>query len=1630
MKPVPKVVCSLFTSLILVGVAAPQQAQGQPIQAATDGTGTLVTPNGNRFDIQGGTQAGSNLFHSFEQFGLSQGQTANFLSHPSIQNILGRVTGGEASIINGLIQVSGGNSNLYLMNPAGIVFGAGASLNVPASFTATTATGIGFAGDKWFNAVGTNDYQSLIGNPSTFAFDNAQPGSIVNAGNLVVREGQSLTLLGGTVVNTGQLTAPGGTITLAAVPGENLVRISQPGHLLSLEIAPPRGNAGQQVGITPQDLPTLLTGTGGSVETRLSVSQTGEVQLTGSGTTIPTQAGTTIASGTLDVSSVGAQGVASSSQMGGEVNVLGDKVGLIGANIDASGTNGGGNVRLGGDYQGKGTIPNALRTFVSNDSVINADAKSNGNGGQVIVWADDTTGFLGNINARGGSESGNGGFVEISGKQNLVFNGNVDVGATLGTSGTVLFDPTNINIVAGAGLNDGEITDGQILFADGGATDFTIGAGTLAGITGNITLQATNDINLNTSLDLPGTAGTTITLSAGRNFNGANQNITALGRNVTITGANITVGNIDTSDSTLGPAGAVTLTANQGNLLVGNITTKASPDFVGDSQFPNAGNITLSAPAGTVNTGDINAEAYVDGFFSGDGGTINVSAQGDIQMGFINALSGDGFGGSITLSSTNGSIITGNLLSLSYFGGGGRNVILTANNGNITTGSIDAYGNFTSIGGTVQLNTTTGKITTGSITTDNNTINLNGRVVLDKNITLTNRSTSGNITIGNTVDGNHDLTVSAGTGQVTFTSAVGNNTALGNLTVNSTGITQFNGSVNAFSLTTDAGGTTQLNSNVTTSGALGQSYGDNVAVVGDISLTGDEINFGGIVSGSGGSLVLQPFTPSQAIAIGGATDSGNGTLDLLSSDITALQNGFSSITIGRADGSGTITLAGNTIFNDPVTLRSPNGSINTTGYTFTGVDNATITLFSGGNITTGNIINPGRAVNIISTSGNIDTRAGILNTSSTTGNGGTLILTALGDINTSQISTHSLFGDGGNVDLYAGENIQVSYIDTQGGLDGAAAIGKGGNVEITTPRFFRATGSFTDANLTPASISTSGKSAGGTITIRHGGNFNNPFVVGDSGSNGTAQAITTGNDLPEQTITPTQSFPSTHSQDGIQLISEINRLQAYKAPQYYIPPYRLWGYDVRLFITLEEKVDATSKLIGANKTFIEQNDQGNHLLTWELPDGQILRGEFIQGNLVYTHLNSNLEEFIPQIDKIFENEYQVNLDQEIEFSRVEQKNEVSVEAIRDTLKIINNQTQTKPVIVYALSQPDKLELVLVLPEGTPIHKSVPQANATALKKTLDEFRKTVTNSRRSTAYLASAQQLYQWLIAPLESHLEKLGIDTLIFCMDAGLRTIPMAALHDGNQFLVEKYSIGSIPSVSLTNTRYNPVKDAQVLAMGASKFQEMQALPAVPVELDTITKQVWQGKSFLNEGFTLNNLKSERQPFGIVHLATHADFKPGDSSQSYIQLWDNQLKINQLQQMGWQQPPQVELLVLSACRTALGDIDVELGFAGLAVQAGVKSALASLWYVDDGGTLALMSGFYHQLSQPDVTIKALALRRAQIAMLRGESRLEDGKLHVPGLGEPIPLPTGLPEYQDFSHPYYWAAFTMIGSPW
>lgn len=291
------------------------------------------------------------------------------------------------------------------------------------------------------------------------------------------------------------------------------------------------------------------------------------------------------------------------------------------------------------------------------------------------------------------------------------------------------------------------------------------------------------------------------------------------------------------------------------------------------------------------------------------------------------------------------------------------------------------------------------------------------------------------------------------------------------------------------------------------------------------------------------------------------------------------------------------------------------------------------------------------------------------------------------------------------------------------------------------------------------------------------------------------------------------------------------------------------------------------------------------------------------------------------------------------------------------------------------------------------------------------------------------------MIAPIEPELQANGIETLIVSADTHLRSIPLAALHDGKQFLIEKYSLALIPSFGLTDIRRgDDLRRTNLLAMGIAKKTEDQVpLPAAAVEISALIQNLWtkQGKGFLDEDSTLERLKSltQQQRYGIIHLATHAEFQKGDRKNSYIQFWGGKLRFNQLwqftQESGWGKNPKVEMLVLSACRTALGDTQAELGFAGLAFQAGVKTVIGSLWYVSDTGSLVLMSEFYSQLKVAPT--RSEALRQAQIAMLQGKVYVEDGQLKLSD--RQIPLPNEIViNGIKLSHPYFWSAYTLVGN--
>ncbi|NER03808.1 MAG: filamentous hemagglutinin N-terminal domain-containing protein, partial [Okeania sp. SIO3C4] len=610
---------------------ASAQTSTPPIVAEENSTNTVVTPvtpspdsSTTRFDITGGKQSqdNTNLFHSFERFNVGENQIVNFISNPNIKNILTRVTGGDASVINGLIQVTGGNSNLLIMNSAGIIFGANARLDVPASFVVTTGSGIGFD-SGWFNSIGENNYDILTGSPSAFSFPMTNPGVILNEGELTVEAGESVTLLGGTIINTGKISAPGGEITISTVPGENLVRISQEGRLLNLEIATEDGESSNDLpeelnSLNPLSIPELLTGNSEVMEiaTGVRVNDNNEVVLTGSNQVIPTDLGTTIVSGSLDISFAENSELANTSR----INIFGEKVGLFNAKLNASGLYGSGNIRIGGDSQGLGTVPRATRTYVDENTEIFATSVR-GEGGNIVIWSDEETSFFGKIEAIGrieeqsisAEQNSSKNLVEVSSQGNLIFDGSVNLGSP-DLLGSLSFKAENINIV-----------DGNIEVADNPLrgerlTESQISKSSIENISDstNITFQASDNITVNnlseTQLSFAQTKGE-ISFVADSDENGlgsltidSENTINTQGAAVNISGTTINTGDINTA------GGELNITSTEGFVMTNNLSTANS-------------NTTVES----------------------NGGEINITAQGDITTGEIDA-SGDSRGGNITMN--------------------------------------------------------------------------------------------------------------------------------------------------------------------------------------------------------------------------------------------------------------------------------------------------------------------------------------------------------------------------------------------------------------------------------------------------------------------------------------------------------------------------------------------------------------------------------------------------------------------------------------------------------------------------------------------------------------------------------------------------------------------------------------------------------------------------------------------------------------------------------------------------------------------------------------------------------------------------------------------------------------------
>ncbi len=361
----------------------------------------------------------------------------------------------------------------------------------------------------------------------------------------------------------------------------------------------------------------------------------------------------------------------------------------------------------------------------------------------------------------------------------------------------------------------------------------------------------------------------------------------------------------------------------------------------------------------------------------------------------------------------------------------------------------------------------------------------------------------------------------------------------------------------------------------------------------------------------------------------------------------------------------------------------------------------------------------------------------------------------------------------------------------------------------------------------------------------------------------------------------------------------------------------------------------------------------------------------------------------------------------------------SLNELRDDLA----RLPQKSALLYPLILKDSLELVLVTPDSPPIHRSV-AVKRENLYQTIVAFRQALINPSQNIK--TPARQLYNWLIKPIEKDLKLSGTQTLIYAPDDRLRYIPLTALYDGKQWLVQRFSVNHITSASLTNLNTPKQSTLRVLAAAFTKgnYQikvgnrqvSFAGLPFATREVESLAAAVPETTKLLDDAFSPRVTVPQMDDYTIVHLATHAAFVVGKPEDSFI-LFGNGDRINFRNIASWSLP-NVDLVVLSACETGLGgklgNGEEILGFGYQMQQTGARAAIASLWSVDDGGTQALMSAFYNTLSSKGFT-KTEALRQAQISLITGNWKTINDR-------------TPVMEVSNFNHPYYWAPFILIGN--
>jgi filamentous hemagglutinin family protein len=966
---------------LVAGMAGNSAAQNPAPTALPTGGQTVagqveIATVGSRMDV---TQSSNSAIVNWDSFNIGSQAQVNFVQPSASAVILNRVLGGSGSMILGQMTANG---NVFLVDPAGVIFAPGARVDV---------------GGLVASSLGISDGNFLA---AKYQFEGVGAGGAVeNHGSINVANGGFVALIAPQVANKGTISAANGSIGMAA--GETVNLDFDHDGLLSFQVNLAAAAArvdnsgliladGGRVVMSAQAKDALLStvlSNDGIVRARSVESRNGEIWLGGG------SSGVVSVSGTLDASGTAA------GQRGGTVKVLGDKVGLFEqAKVDVSGVGGGGTALVGGNWQGKGPEQNANVTYVGKDVTIIADAVGSGDGGKVVVWADGITRFLGSIFSRGGSSAGDGGQVEVSGKNQLAFRGGVDLSASSGGGGRLLLDPRDLIINGGAtnaggGVGtDDSIVGNTVAFATNTGADTTITEAALEAIAAGsiIDLQAENSITVGAT---PFTAGLTFSNNTSVTFRTRNNTgdvggsaktpgINTSGLSITAQGSGSLA--FYTADAGTGPGTGGTDAAVSAAIGLGDIST-SSGVFVANAEGAlavgtvNAHSVALTGATSVTLNGNITTDGNTGNSVTVTGPallatgaiTINTSANVTDQTGAISftstidnaqALTLTAGGADVTVSGAIGNTaaltgltITGNDISLGNIGGAAAGVsgatsVTAADGAGPDAGSITLTGTTYNQN---QLTLNAGAATNAvqvaggaaaaltTITTSGDTVTVTGAVDLNaRGLTVDSTAAGGsaagaNISFNQTIDGAGALTLTGGTlGDVTITGATGNGTALTGLTI--TG--------NDISLGNIGGAAAGV------SGATSVTAADGAGPdAGSITLTGTTYNQNQLTLNAGAATNAVQVAGGAAAALTTITTSGDtvtvtGAVDLnargLTVDSTAAGGSAAGANISfnqTIDGAGALTLTGGTLGDVTITGATGNGTA-LTGLTITGND--------------------------------------------------------------------------------------------------------------------------------------------------------------------------------------------------------------------------------------------------------------------------------------------------------------------------------------------------------------------------------------------------------------------------------------------------------------------------------------------------------------------------------------------------------------------------------------------------------------------------------------------------------------------------------------------------------------------